>query len=93
MQITQHDTHTDGRFVASEGGVEMGHLSYIWREDGTFVVDHTEVLPEFRGKDIARELVMAVVAYARADGKRIRPLCPYVRRVFDRTPEIHDVLA
>lgn len=93
MQITQHETQTDGRFVASEEGVDTGHLTYVWRDHDTFVIDHTEVLPEFRGRDIARQLVMAAVNFARANGKRIRPLCSYAHRVFDRTPEIHDVLA
>ena len=93
MEIIHHETPQGGRFVASEDGMGTGFLSYIRRDDSTFIIDHTEVRPEFRGRDIARQLVLEAAAYARANSLRIRPRCPYARRVFERTPEIQDLLA
>lgn len=40
-----------------------------------------------------RELVKAAVEWARTEDKRLLPLCPFARSVFDRTPEYRDVLA
>ncbi|WP_085993204.1 GNAT family N-acetyltransferase [Oceanobacillus senegalensis] len=56
------------------------------------VVDHTYVSDELRGQGIAGKLVEEVVSYAREEGKKIIPLCPYVKRKLEETPAYHDVL-
>jgi predicted GNAT family acetyltransferase len=33
------------------------------------------------------------VEWARAENRRLLPLCPYARAVFDKTPEFADVRA
>jgi len=36
--------------------------------------------------------VAAAVDYARTNGWKILPLCPFAKSVFDKTPEYADVL-
>ncbi|HXV07404.1 MAG TPA: N-acetyltransferase [Burkholderiales bacterium] len=31
--------------------------------------------------------------WARANGRKLMPLCPFAKSVFDKTPEYRDVLA
>ncbi|MEO7675099.1 MAG: GNAT family N-acetyltransferase [Pyrinomonadaceae bacterium] len=56
-------------------------------------MDHTEVDPKFRGENIGKDLVAAAVAYARENSLKIKPLCPYTKKVIEATPELQDVLA
>jgi uncharacterized protein len=55
------------------------------------IIDHTEVDESLRGTGASHALVEAAVQWARANEKRIKPLCPFARSVFDRTPEFGDV--
>lgn len=55
-------------------------------------VYHTEVFPEFEGRGFAKLLLGQLVAYARENGLKVVPLCPYVHVQFKRRPgEYQDV--
>lgn len=86
------DTNGDNYFKASENGVEGGRIYYT-QKAGTIIIDHTEVNPDFSGKGVGKKLVIYVVQAAREKNIKIRPDCPFARSVFDKTPEIRDVLA
>ena len=45
-----------------------------------------------KGTGAGAKLVAAAVAWARAEQRRIMPLCPFAKSVFDKTPEFADVL-
>ena len=92
MEITQFDRETKGFFKAELEGKEAGRMSYTWAGKEKMIIDHTEVHPEFKGKNAGKQLVMAAVNFARENKITIIPLCPYAKSVFDRTPEIRDVL-
>ncbi|QKY71503.1 GNAT family N-acetyltransferase [Lentibacillus sp. CBA3610] len=55
-------------------------------------VDHTYVSEELRGEGVAGKLVEKMVSYARDEGKKIDPTCPYAKEKMEKTPEYHDVL-
>jgi predicted GNAT family acetyltransferase len=56
------------------------------------IIDHTEVGPSLRGTGAGVALVAAAVGWAREGNRRMMPLCPFARSVFDRTPAYRDVL-
>ncbi|GAA3730395.1 GNAT family N-acetyltransferase [Flavobacterium ginsengisoli] len=92
MEIQQINDTRRGYFEAVEDGKEAGKMTYTWAGDSKFIIDHTEVSPDFNGKGVGKKLVMAAVDYARANNVKIIPLCPFAKSVFDKVPEIHDVL-
>lgn len=92
MEIQQINDTRRGYFEAVEDGKEAGKMTYTWAGDSKFIIDHTEVSPDFNGKGVGKKLVMAAVDYARANHLKIIPLCPFAKSVFDKVPEIHDVL-
>jgi predicted GNAT family acetyltransferase len=92
MEIKQHNTEEQGLFKASENNIEAGMMTYIWAGTDRFIIDHTEVKPEFRGKNVGNKLVMAAVEFARKMNVNIIPLCPFAKSVFDKTKDIRDVL-
>lgn len=92
MKIQRDDNGKKGQFSAIINEEEAGLMTYTWAGDQKFIIDHTEVNPDFSGKGIGKQLVMAAVEFARENGLKILPLCPYAKSVFDRTPTISDVL-
>ena len=91
MEIQHRQQGRGGAFFALEDGVEVGEMTYGLEPGGPMDVDHTWVDPRMRGKGVARQLVDAGVAHARANGLRIRPLCSYVVAVFREDPSLADV--
>jgi len=55
--------------------------------NGKLTVFHTEVSPEFEGRGFAKLLLDQLVSYARENGLKIVPLCPYVNVQFKRHPQ------
>jgi predicted GNAT family acetyltransferase len=92
MNIEQIDRENKGYFKASEEGKEAGRMTYSWAGKERFIIDHTEVNPEFKGKNVGKKMLMTAVNFAREHKLKIIPLCPYAKSVFDKTPEIRDVL-
>ena len=92
MEIQQINDTRKGYFEAVEDGKEAGKMTYTWAGDSKFIIDHTEVSPDFNGKGVGKKLVMATVEYARTNNVKIIPLCPFAKSVFDKVEEIRDVL-
>ena len=92
MEIQQINDTRRGYFEAIEDGKEAGKMTYTWAGDSKFIIDHTEVNPDFNGKVVGKKLVMAAVEYARTNNLKIIPLCPFAKSVFDKVEEIRDVL-
>jgi len=92
MEIKQINDTKRGYFEAIEEGNEAGKMTYTWAGDSKFIIDHTEVSPDFNGKGVGKKLVMAAVEYARTNNLKIIPLCPFAKSVFDKVEEINDVI-
>ncbi|HEV2220655.1 MAG TPA: GNAT family N-acetyltransferase [Casimicrobiaceae bacterium] len=75
--------------VRGEG--TLAHCDY--RLDGTVLqLVHTEVPAALGGRGIAAGLVAAALAWARAEGFSVIPVCSYVRTYMRRHPETSDLL-
>ena len=92
MEINQVNNEKNGYFEAIENNVQAGKMSYVWAGETKIIIDHTEVNPEFSGKGIGKQLLMAVVQSARENKIKILPLCPFAKSVFDKDETIRDVL-
>jgi predicted GNAT family acetyltransferase len=91
-RIEREDNTKKGRFVIYENDIFAGEMTYTWAGKTKFIIDHTDVGEAFGGKGYGKQLVLKAVEYAREQGLKILPLCPYAKRVFDRNEDIRDVL-
>jgi len=82
----QLETGGRGSFVIQPGSEPIAEMLFAIR-GGMMIVYHTEVVPESEGKGLAKELLDALVVYARKNKLEIVARCPYVRSVFQRHPE------
>jgi uncharacterized protein len=92
MEIQRDEHGRKGAFYIDEDGEWIAELTYV-RSDDTLTIDHTEVAEKLRGEGIGEDMVRAAVEYARENGLKIKPACPYARKVIEETPEFKDVLA
>lgn len=93
MEIKHQENTPKGAFIAHIDGQKAGEMTYAWAGEDKFIIDHTEADPAFSGKGVGKSLVVAAADYARTKGIKVIPLCPFAKKVFERTPEIQDLLA
>jgi predicted GNAT family acetyltransferase len=75
----------NSRFAATTEGGEA-ELAYM-RDGKRIVFTHTGVPPESEGKGVGGALAKAGLEYARSEGLRVRPMCPFVADFVKRHPE------
>lgn len=92
MTILQTDDSKKGAFYVVENGERLAEMTYVWAGTGMFIIDHTEVSDKLAGKGAGKQLVAKAVAFAREKNIKIKPLCPFAKAVFDKTPDYRDVL-
>lgn len=83
-------TAGDRSYTIAVEGKAAGHADYADRGDQR-VFYHTVVDPEFGGRGLATILVEEALHAARADGKRIVPVCSMVEAVLEKHPEFDAV--
>lgn len=93
MKIERQDDGKKGAFTAMENDVQAGLMTFTWAGTDKFIIDHTEVNPDFSGQGVGKKMVMDAVAFAREKNLKIIPLCPFAKSVFDKEAEIRDVLS
>lgn len=75
-----------GAFFILDGVEPLGEM--VVSIDGkNLTVYHTEVAAQVEGKGFAKKMLDEMVAYARKNGLKVIPLCPYVHAQFKRHPE------
>ncbi|ADQ16943.1 GNAT family N-acetyltransferase [Leadbetterella byssophila] len=93
MEIKHSQTETKGIFEAIEDGLKVGEMTYSKAGTSKIIIDHTQVDPSQNGKGVGKKLVNAGVAYARENGLKILPLCPFAKKVLTGSEEYQDVLS
>jgi predicted GNAT family acetyltransferase len=91
MDIKLEQSQSKGSFYVEEDGNRLAEMTFSKAGDRLIIIDHTEVSGALRGTGAGLKLVAAGVAFARKNGMKIIPLCPFAKSVFDRKPEYRDV--
>jgi uncharacterized protein len=92
MNVAHEEQGHRGAFFVEREGKRLGELTYTVA-GSRVILDHTAVDEALRGTGAGKALVEAAVQWARSRKRRLMPLCPFARSVFDKTPEYRDVLA
>lgn len=81
-----------GAFVFEIDGKRQAEMTYSVAADQTIIINHTGVDDALRGTGAGKQLLAALVEWARAEQKKVVPICPFAKAVFEKTPEYEDVL-
>jgi len=84
----QHDPEGGRFYIETDGG--EARLNY--RVDGD-VLDFVSTFtsPQLRGQGMAAKVVRAGFEYAEAEGKKVRPTCPYIDTFLRRYPQYKEL--
>ena len=93
MLIQRKEIDNKGMFYVGQDGAILAEMVYSMSSPGKMTIEHTEVDDSLAGKGVGKQLVATAVEYARANNIRITVLCPFAKKVFDKTPEFRDVLS
>ena len=80
----------DGKYTIAVEGETVGFADFADRGDER-VFYHTVIDPAFGGRGLATILVEHALDAARADSKRIVPVCSMVANVIEKHPEFADL--
>jgi predicted GNAT family acetyltransferase len=92
LEIRHEEQGNAGTFYVQGEQGRLAELHYRRSSPQTIVIEHTEVSDALRGHGVGRLLVEAAVAWARRTGAQFLPECSYAKAVFERYPDLRDVL-
>ena len=85
-------TEKNGFFHIDINGKTEAKMTFVFAGPDKIIIDHTEVNEGNNGKGYGKKMVAKAVEFAREKNIKIIPLCPFAKKVFDKTPEFKDVL-
>ena len=85
-----HREKSNWFFIRLDKG-KAAYLKYT-RLEKTLSVDHTHTPEEYRGKGLAKRLMLAVINYAKRNNLKIIPNCSYAQYFFEKNPEFRDLM-
>ena len=91
MELTVTDVPEAGRYEVRDGDRVLGLAAYQRRGEQV-VFTHTEVDPDAEGGGVGSTLVRGALDDVRAHGRRVVPLCPFVRGYIERHPDYADLV-
>lgn len=86
------DNREASRYELRIDGEQIGLADYRMSREVT-VLPHVEIDPAHGGQGLGHRLVRAVLDDIRADGRRVQPLCPFVRAFISENPDYADLVA
>lgn len=88
--LTVVNNEAEKRFEVVVDG-ETAVLEYI-RAGGNITYTHTEVPPSLEGQGIGGKLARHALDFARDNGLKVIPICPFVTSYLRRHPEYHPLV-
>ncbi|WP_417201294.1 GNAT family N-acetyltransferase [Bizionia sp.] len=92
MELIIKEQENKGFAMARENNKRAGLMTYSIAGEQHIIINHTEVDPEFQGKNIGKQLLYKIVEMAREKNIKITPLCPYANAQFKKLADIQDLL-
>lgn len=91
-QVSLEVNDKNGYFHIDIDSKTEAKMTFIFAGSDKIIIDHTEVNEGYNGKGFGKMMVEKAVAFAREKNIKIIPLCPFAKKVFDKTPAFSDVL-
>ncbi|MBL0919243.1 MAG: N-acetyltransferase [Hydrogenophaga sp.] len=92
LAIEHQETDKTGAFFFQQNGRRLAEMTYSRTNATLIIIDHTEVDESLKGQGAGRQLLDALVAWARETKTRVIALCPFAKAQFNKDPSIRDVL-
>ena len=81
-----------GHFHITVNNQTEAKMTFVFAGEHKIIINHTKEKPCSNGKGYRKKLVEKAVKKKKKKGITILPLCPFAKSVFDKIPELRDVL-
>lgn len=78
--------------IAAYVGDKMVGKVLLTVEGDVWTIDSTRVEKEYRGQGVAQKLIKATIIAARGKSVKIKPVCSFAVKEFERVKEYRDLL-
>lgn len=92
-KIEHKHGENQGAFYLFIEGKEAGEIEYLHTRTGSMIIVHTGVREGYEGQGLGQILVEKAVEFARQEGFKVVPQCPFAAAIIRKNPELQDVLA
>jgi predicted GNAT family acetyltransferase len=89
--VSVMDNPRASQFELRVNGVLAGYVTYRDARSGR-AFEHTVIATEYQGMGLASQLIRSALNEARATGRTVLPLCPFVRSFIQRHPAYVDLV-
>jgi predicted GNAT family acetyltransferase len=93
LPISHEESGHRGAFFLERDGKRVAEMTYSRGNTALIIIDHTEVSPSLGGQGVGRQMLDAVVRWARETDTKILATCPFASAQFAKDPSIRDVYA
>ena len=78
--------HESGLFyLGDDKDNNYARLCYTFYRDDVIIIDSTEVDEDHRGQNLGKKVLVAAIEWARKEGMKLIPECPYAAKVMRET--------
>lgn len=84
-------SENDNTIYAISDNKNVGEITYTRVGVDKMIIEHTDVAPEYRHKNIGLNLVRNVANMARRQHRHIITMCPFAQAMFNKYPEFDDI--
>ncbi len=84
MEIKHKDNGKNGKFFIEVNNEQMAEITYIYQDENTINIDHTEVNEALKGQGIGSKLIDEAVAFMRKNNLKAVATCSYANSIFDK---------
>lgn len=79
-------------YIGDSEDSPLAEMTYVPSGENLIIIDHTHVADELGGQGVGKLLLKELVTWAREEGKKIIPLCPYAKAQMEKNREYHDMI-
>ncbi len=91
--VQHEEADSKGAFFINRDASRVAEMTYSRTNATMIIIDHTEVDDSLRGEGAGRQLLNALVAWARETHTKVLPLCPFAKVQFAKDASLRDVLS
>lgn len=93
MYSVKHEPNgQNGVFFIEIDGKRLAGIMYNRNTETVITLDHTMVDASLRGTGAGESLITAAVEWAREQGFKVLPMCPYANSIFMKNTSLQDIL-
>jgi predicted GNAT family acetyltransferase len=91
--IKHEEADNRGAFYFERDGERLAKMTYSRTTPTLVIIDHTEVSDVLKGQGMGRQLLEALVAWARQTRTKLMATCPYALAQLKKDESLRDVFA